>query len=207
MIKEIFTNDFNGHLSPTEMMDALVAVVQRHATFSPSQPKNPRTVFISHKHSELTELAQLIFFLEKTYNVVTYIDSRDEEMPKVTCGETAIRIKEKIKWCDKFILLATNGAVESKWCNWELGYGDAMKSAEDKIAIFPLNTGGDYKGNEYMQIYPRIVHYDGINDYCADSSPIAPGYYVLTKNKDDQGCNICPLENWLLKQTIWGINF
>lgn len=46
-------------------------------------------------------------------------------MPQVTSGETAIRIKDRIDKCDKFILLATDKAVESKWCNWELGYGDA----------------------------------------------------------------------------------
>lgn len=48
-------------------------------------------------------------------------------MPQVTSGETAIRIKDRIDKCDKFILLATDKAVESKWCNWELGYGDAKK--------------------------------------------------------------------------------
>lgn len=46
-------------------------------------------------------------------------------MPKVTSAETATRIKDRISRCDKFILLATNGAIDSKWCNWELGFGDA----------------------------------------------------------------------------------
>lgn len=197
MITEIFRNDFNGHLSTTEEMDVLKAVVRRHAPFSSSLPRNPKSVFISHKHNELKELAQLIYFLEKTYQIITYIDSRDEEMSKETCGETAIRIKDKIKWCDKFILLATNGAVESKWCNWELGYGDANKFAYDKIAIFPLNTGGDYKGNEYMQIYPRIVYYNGFDERYSTGNFITRGYYVLTKNRGDTGCHIFPLDRWL----------
>lgn len=27
----------------------------------------------------------------------------------------------------RFILLATDGAVESKWCNWKLGFADEIK--------------------------------------------------------------------------------
>ena len=75
------------------------------------------TVFISHKHDDLEDLSGLIGFLEKNYNVKAYIDSKDSSMPSVTSGVTASKIKERIRQCDKFILLATDGAVESKWCN------------------------------------------------------------------------------------------
>ncbi|MGI6773024.1 MAG: TIR domain-containing protein [Acutalibacteraceae bacterium] len=84
------------------------------------------TVFISHKHDDLDDLKGLLGFLEKQYGVKVYIDSRDPSMPKITSAQTAFNIRERIKGCDKFILLATNGAIESKWCNWELGYGDAQ---------------------------------------------------------------------------------
>lgn len=80
------------------------------------------TVFISHKHDDLEDLMGVLGFLQYTYDVKVYIDSQDSTMPKITSGETALNIRERIKLCDKFILLATNGAVESKWCNWELGY-------------------------------------------------------------------------------------
>ena len=80
----------------------------------------------------------------------------DEEMPKYTSGKTADRIKKKIKENDKFILLATDGAISSKWCNWELGYGDAQKYI-DNIAILPVKKDyGQYNGSEYLQIYPYI---------------------------------------------------
>jgi len=52
--------------------------------------------------------------------VKIYIDSMDNKMPQQTCGGTAVRIKEVIKFCDKFILLATDKAIESYWCNWDL---------------------------------------------------------------------------------------
>lgn len=138
------------------------------------------TIFLSHKHSDLEDLKDIIGFLRRYYNVDVYIDSMDTEMPKETSGETAQRIKKIIVECDRFVLLATDAAIESKWCNWELGFGDAHKY-RDKIALFPLKEKNSYdyqyKGNEYMQIYPFIAFYDG-TEYYNNGEPIERGYYV-----------------------------
>lgn len=155
-------------------------------------------VFLSHKHEDLEELMDLIGFLEKQYSVDTYIDSMDKEMPLKTCGKTAARIKQVIKSCDKFILLATDKAVEAPWCNWELGFGDAHKFREN-IAILPIRDKGesytDYKGHEYMQIYPTIRYYNGSEEY-TDGSKVREGYYYAYW--DDNGIlHIIPLETWL----------
>ena len=159
------------------------------------------TVFISHKHDDLDDLKGLIGFLEKQYHIKAYIDSRDPNMPKVTSGTTAKNIKERITKCRKFILLATNGAIESKWCNWELGYGDAKKY-KDHIAILPLKPAGSsdalYKGHEYMSIYPSIARYDSGDKY-SDGSSITPGYYVRTKDETKNTYYITPLAEWLKK--------
>ena len=85
------------------------------------------TVFFSHKHEALADLKGVLGFLERNYNVKIYIDSRDPSMPEITSAKTAETIKERITKCNKFILLATNKAIESRWCNWELGFGDAKK--------------------------------------------------------------------------------
>lgn len=155
-------------------------------------------VFLSHKHSDLEELKGIIGFLRHCYKVDIYIDSMDANMPKVTSGETAERIKKIIRKCDRFILLATNDAIESKWCNWELGFGDAQKYS-DKIALFPIKDKGafdsQYKGNEYMQIYPYIAHYNGSEKY-KGGMPIEEGYYVCSKNSDGTK-TITPLKTWL----------
>lgn len=50
-------------------------------------------------------------------NSSIYVDWLDPSMPARTCGRTAENIKEKIKKYDKFILVATEGAIASKWCN------------------------------------------------------------------------------------------
>ena len=101
-----------------------------------------------------------------------------------------------LRFCDKFILLATNSAVESKWCNWELGYGDAQKYREH-IALFPMKpkdaSDFEYRGSEYMQIYPYICYFNGTETY-TNGNPIIKGYYVRYKENDSY--YITPLENW-----------
>lgn len=119
------------------------------------------TIFLSHKHDETEELDSAISFLKK-FGVEVYVDWLDEEMPRTTSGITANRIKQKIKDNRKFIFLATEGAISSKWCNWELGHGDAQKYIEH-IAVLPVkNNHTDYSGAEYLQIYPYIYESDSI---------------------------------------------
>ena len=59
-------------------------------------------------------------------------------------------------------------AIDSKWCNWELGYGDAQKF-KAHIALFPLKPKGSYdylyKGAEYLSLYPYICYEDGTDKY------------------------------------------
>lgn len=125
-----------------------------------------------------------------------YIDSQDPTMPKVTSAKTALNIKGRIKQCDKFILLATNGAIESKWCNWELGFGDAQKF-QKHIALFPMKPKGTYdsayKGSEYMEIYPYICYFNGTETY-SNGQPISRGYYV---HRYENGISyIVSLDDW-----------
>ena len=83
------------------------------------------TVFLSHYHGDTDVLENVVSELHNL-GVSVYVDWNDVKMPKETNFYTAQRIKEKIRECKKFIFIATESAVESKWCNWELGYGDAI---------------------------------------------------------------------------------
>lgn len=112
-------------------------------------------VFLSHKHSEEQYVFHIKSLLEK-HGFNGYVDWEDEEMPIETSGETAKKIKNKILKSHKFILIATNAAIESKWCNWELGYADAHKYI-DALAILPLeDNNSSFRGKEYLHIYPSI---------------------------------------------------
>lgn len=160
------------------------------------------TVFISHRHDDLDDLQGVLGFLEDEYKVKVYIDSKDSFMPITTSAETAANLKDRIRKCDRFIFLATNGAIESKWCNWELGFGDANKYP-DKIAIFPLKPKGtydfQYKGNEYMRIYPYIEFSDDTEKY-SNGQQIEQGYYVVTP--EDGKYSYYSLKLWLSKGII-----
>lgn len=146
---------------------------------------NKTTIFLSHKHDESKlNLSAAISFLKK-FGVEVYVDWLDKEMPKFISGETAKKIKEKIRKNDKFILLATEEAINSKWCNWELGLGDAAKY-KDNIAILPVqkDNNNNYTGSEYLNIYPYITY-----EYNTK------GYYVCYKDTN----TLVPLKTWLQK--------
>lgn len=115
------------------------------------------SIFLSHSHLDKDVVKQAKSFFENL-GISIYVDWADETMPEKPNGLTAQKIKKQIITVnDKFVLLATNNAVASKWCNWEVGIGDSYKLLKKKIAILPLaENSGTWNGNEYLQIYPRI---------------------------------------------------
>lgn len=153
-------------------------------SFSELFNKGEKSIFISHKHGEQEFVYRLKDLLEK-YGFTGYVDWEDDTMPEETSGETARKIKDEINKAYKFILIASNAAIESKWCNWEIGYADARKYI-NHLALFPLRKdGGDYVGKEYLNIYPSI-QINNTNIYL-DSE-----YYILYPD----GKKI-ELEDWL----------
>jgi len=159
-----------------------------------SRDKTKPMIFLSHKHEEGSILQDAIAFL-KTEGVDVYVDWMDEEMPAHTSGETASLLKKKIRTANKFILLATRNAINSKWCNWELGLGDAAKYIEN-IALFPINrTYESFNGAEYLNIYPRIEYQDGTTTYSGGNF-IPKGYYILYPAKNGTS-TILSLKDWL----------
>lgn len=126
-----------------------------NAFTSKEEKSQGTTLFLSHKHDENDILMKVVKLL-RSLGAKVYIDWEDKEMPSETTGETAERLKLKIIENRKFILLATEKAIASKWCNWELGFGDAKKYYKD-IAVMPISENdGSWSGNEYLQIYPII---------------------------------------------------
>lgn len=119
-----------------------------------------KRVFLSHSHIDVKtlsneEIQALIVFLLEYFNDV-YIDWLDPDMPNKPCGETAKRLQEKIETCDRFLLVATNNAIDSRWVPWELGYADKAKGITN-ISVIPIaDPNGNWEGAEYLQIYPQL---------------------------------------------------
>lgn len=116
------------------------------------------SVFLSHKHTERNLMLKIKTLLQNL-GISVYIDWLDKGMTASTSGRTAQILRQKIKDYNKFILVATDDAIASKWCNWELGLGDAEKYDKDKIALFPIHQENrNWSGAEYLQIYPTIEY-------------------------------------------------
>lgn len=82
-------------------------------------------------------------------------------------------------------------------CNWEIGFGDAHKYEQDKIALFPIKQDDKkWTGNEYLQLYPSIEYFDGTVRYTDTKEIIPEGFYVKYYYKNNI---IVPLWQWLNK--------
>ena len=188
-----------GHFKASRIVN-LNESIRETRTFSKSKTEYKPTVFISHKHSDLEDQKEVKGILEIFENLgaKVYIDSMDNKMPEETSGETALRIKEVIKYTKKFVLVASEKAIESYWCNWELGIGDTYKYI-DNIAIIPIKEKGEYdsqyKGNEYLQIYPTISYNNAVTNI--KGHYFKEGYYVEKPKSKDGTIYITELTEWL----------
>ena len=159
-----------------------------------SESNKRLSVFLSHKHNELEYLERVRFVLE-SLNASVYVDWADPSMQHPTDRRTAEALKKKIERYDKFIFIASDATITSKWCNWEIGYGDAYKYKQDKIALFPIKQDDrEWKGNEYLQLYPSIEYFDGTTKYKSGKT-IPEGFYVYYHFKN----TITPLADWISK--------
>lgn len=117
--------------------------------------KKSNTIFLSHSHKDKT-IVDKISLLFSSLDSNLYVDWLDKTLPEQTNRETASAIQSKIRDTKHFLFLATYHALRSKWCNWELGIADSMLS-ERKLAILPIESrGGNWAGNEYLNLYPEM---------------------------------------------------
>ena len=130
----------------------------RDTTFSSVRlsASNPgATLFLSHSHLD-RDIAKGLIGLLGSQGVSVYVDWNDSDMPRITSGETARAIKQKIGSKKLFAVLATPNAMRSKWVPWEIGVADLSKG-EGQVLVIPVaDKDGNYAGNEYMQLYRRI---------------------------------------------------
>lgn len=172
----------------------LSGYVNETRTFSKSTSLT--SIFLSHSHQDKAKIEQAKIFFENL-GISIYVDWMDSTMPERTNGTTAVRIKQKIRENEKFILLATNRAVNSKWCNWEVGIGDINKLSKDNIAVLGLaDNYGHWTGNEYLQIYPSIEYENG-NSRNNAGGIIPEGYYVLYPPDNNGSRKFKTLKQWL----------
>ncbi len=114
------------------------------------------SIFISHEQDDYEKMLLAKFFFENL-GIPLNIDWSKETTEPIT-SLRAQKIKNKIICLnDKFILLGTNKAIASNWCNWQLGIADPFKLPTNKMAILPLSDeNGNWNGRQLLELYPRI---------------------------------------------------
>ena len=115
-----------------------------------------KTVFLSHSQMD-RDLAKGLQNRLRNQDVDLYIDWEDTSMPETPNRETAAIIQERIHTCDILLFLATQNSLQSRWCSWELGYADGKKSHDSIVVVPTLDDEGHYYGNEYIQLYNRLI--------------------------------------------------
>ncbi|MGE6163492.1 TIR domain-containing protein [Aeromonas salmonicida] len=118
-------------------------------------------IFLSHSSKD----AELILGVKGTledmgYSV--YVDwVEDPQLDRSNVNEsTAELLRERMDASKSLFYVTTENAEASKWMPWECGYFDGVK---EKVAILPVKKhsyDNDYKGQEYLGLYPYCVKQD-----------------------------------------------
>jgi len=114
-----------------------------------------KTAFLCHSHADKELVRGFVEYVSKKGWDV-YIDWMDEQLPSAPSRVTAEKIRLKIRSSDIFIFLATHNYVSSRWCPWEIGYGDAVKFGNDILVVQTIDDRGNFHGNEYLQLYRKL---------------------------------------------------
>ena len=114
------------------------------------------TVFLSHSHADRELVEPAANFLA-SMGVTVYVDWLDPEMPAITSPDTARRIREMININRRFLVLATERSLSSRWVPWELGVADGKKPFS-AIAVLPVSEDVYVNApNEYIHVYQRFA--------------------------------------------------
>lgn len=119
------------------------------------------SVFLSHSHKDRALIEGFLALIAENMQVSFYVDWQDKDMPRVTDKETASRLKTKIRENDYFMVLATSNAMASRWVPWEIGLADTIKGDSNVVIIPVADKEGNFKGNEYLQLYKRLAKGEG----------------------------------------------
>ncbi|MBQ4822902.1 hypothetical protein [Aquimarina sp. MMG016] len=152
-------------------------ILESLSLFKKETKEHKTTLLIIHEHGQLEELDSVINFL-KSFGVLIYADWIDEDIARDKSDTTIQYLKNKVSSNEKIIFLATEEAIQSKWCNWVLRF---IATQNRDVVILPIREDfSDYGGIDLLNKYPYI-------------NEISENKYQIRYPKD----NTEELENWL----------
>lgn len=121
-----------------------------------------KLVFLSHSTADDRLVLGIIRFFQ-SFGAAVYVDDFDKRLPNQPDASTAKILKDEIKQCPRFVVLATPNSNTSRWIPWELGLADGFRGIPPN-AIIPVTPEGDFQKwlrTEYYNLYPKIVNQNG----------------------------------------------
>jgi hypothetical protein len=115
-------------------------------------------IFLSHSYLDRELILGITEQLERLGYVV-YVDWRQDTQlnrDRVT-KKTAETVRGRIVQSKSLFFATTEGAKDSRWMPWELGYMDGKKGKSAILPVSQNSSGNAYKGQEYLGIYPYIT--------------------------------------------------
>ena len=118
-----------------------------------------KTVFLSHTTADDDDLVAGAVLILQNHGGKVYVDHQDPALPESDCTAIADHLRNVIRACGKFVMLASPETKDSRWIPWELGLGDGIHN-QNNVALFPSAESPFDKGwseREYLSLYWRII--------------------------------------------------
>lgn len=114
-------------------------------------------IFLSHSKMDSELILGVKSLLEK-YGFSVYVDWVDDPLlirSNVNATSAAV-IRGRMRSSTMLIYAHTLNSSSSRWCPWELGFFDGIKSGN--VFIMPVSTDEKYgfDGQEYLGLYPYV---------------------------------------------------
>jgi len=116
----------------------------------------------------LTELGYTVF--------CDWIEAPDTDRSRVTPA-TAAWVKRKMSVSETMLFLDTQGAEQSRWMCWELGWFDGKNGHVAVLPVVPDNVTY-YAGREFLALYP-VVEIDVDGDIKIARPPAMDGHGTI----------------------------
>jgi hypothetical protein len=149
----IYTSNYFKNLSRNKNNTQATRILLEHYLKSESFD-----IFLSHSFLDKEEVEGI--YIELTsIGFTVYVDWMvDPELDRSNVTkQSAALVRQRMKSSRALVLAISTNASTSKWMPWELGFMDGYVS---KCAIIPVskddNPPKDYKGFEYLTLYPFI---------------------------------------------------
>lgn len=114
-------------------------------------------IFLSHAFDDKELILGIALTLEDLGYTV-YLDWRDDTSldRKSVTRSTALKLRDRMRKSKCLFFATTESTSSSRWMPWELGFKDGQSN---RSAILPVQETrlDNYKGQEYLGIYPYIT--------------------------------------------------